>query len=182
MEHRVRTGTARGTLMKRVPLKHTEDGQCMSSSGAWTSVPASHQASSLHTPLNSPSTPRETHSWHRAHQATPLQLQLLPVSLRMKRTWAPPALQDNLFMSLTWCSATLTEIFHTSVKLSDFWASAQASPSSVPSVLLYGFWTILRSSAQASQLMKMSINHINSSCLCAQSISCVQWTSDPMDL
>ena len=46
MEHRVRTGTARGTLMKRVPLKHTEDGQCMSSSGAWTSVPASHQATS----------------------------------------------------------------------------------------------------------------------------------------
>ena len=132
--------------------------------------------------LNSPSTPRETYSWHRAHQATPLQLELLPVSLKMKRTWAPPALQDNLFMSLTWCSATLTEIFHMSVKLSDLWASAQASPGSVPSVLLYGFWTILRSSAQASQLMKMSINHINSSCLCAQSISCVQWTCDPMDL
>lgn len=68
MEHRVRTGTARGTLMKRVPLKHTEDGQCMSSSGAWTSVPASHQASSLHTP------PSSTHLPHRGRHIADTEL------------------------------------------------------------------------------------------------------------
>lgn len=59
MGHGVTTGTARGTWMKRVPLRHTDDGECMSSSVAWTSVPAPHQASSLYTP------PSSTHLPHR---------------------------------------------------------------------------------------------------------------------
>ena len=81
-----------------------------------------------------------------------------PCRLENEKNLGAPALQDH-FMSLTLCSATLTEIFHMSVKLSDFGAFAQASPNSIPSVSLYGFWAILRSSGQASSLMKMSMNH-----------------------
>lgn len=159
MGHGVTTGTARGTWMKRVPLRHTDDGECMSSSVAWTSVPAPHQASSLYTP------PSSTHLPHRGRHTADTEFNR-PLHSNFSNSlsageWKEPGC-PRLSRTILWAWLYAQQHwlkFSLSVKLSDFGAFAQASPSSIPSVSLYGFWTILQSSGQASPLTKMSMNH-----------------------
>lgn len=185
MRHGVRTGTARGTWMKQVPLRHTDDGECMSSSVAWTSVPAPHQASALYIP------PSSTHLPHQGRHTADTEFNR-PLHSNFSNSlsaweWKEPGGPgspgsfyelDFMLSNTDWNFPYVRQAFR-------LWSLCSSFTQQHPFCLT--LWVLsnpseLRPSFLTHENVHEPQDHMNSSCLRAQSISCVQWTCDPMDL